>query len=61
MRSIMNRNSINRKLSRFCIVKKSMTMTQSPIITAKEYAIHGNIPGTVEDNFLEISRDLVGV
>ena len=26
-------------------------------ITAKEYAIHGNIPGTVDDNFLEISRD----
>ncbi|WP_288612668.1 hypothetical protein [uncultured Bacteroides sp.] len=28
-----------------------------PTITAKEYSIHGNIPGTVEDNFPEISRD----
>lgn len=27
------------------------------IITAKEYSIHGNIPGTVEENFPEISRD----
>lgn len=26
-------------------------------ITAKEYSIHGGIPGTVEDNFPEISRE----
>ena len=26
-------------------------------ISAKEYSIHGNIPGTVDDNFPEISRD----
>lgn len=28
-----------------------------PTIKVKEYAIHGNIPGTVEDNFPEILRD----
>lgn len=26
-------------------------------ISAKEYSIHGGIPGTVDDNFPEISRD----
>lgn len=28
-----------------------------PTISAKEYSIHGGIPGTVDDNFPEISRD----
>lgn len=28
-----------------------------PTFTVKEYSIHGNFPGTVEENFPEISRD----
>lgn len=57
MRSAVSRHLINRRLFLFCTVRKSMKVIQNPLSQLRSILIHGNIPGTVEDNFPEISRD----
>ncbi len=57
MRLAMSRNPINLRLFPILFRKEDHENDTESTISAKEYSIHGNIPGTVDDNFPEISRD----